>query len=61
MAGKKSDRKKGQARKVGRTKRAPMRTEKRFKRAYENKLKRVNRDRAKSGKTSSGGYRTRKS
>lgn len=50
MASKKSDRKKGQACKVGRTKRVPMRGEKRFRNAYENKLRRVNRDRAKSGK-----------
>jgi len=47
---KKSDRKKGQARKVGRGKRVPMRLEKRFRNAYRNKLRRVNRNRAKSGK-----------
>ena len=40
----------GSSRKVGRTRRSPMRGERRFKRAYENKLRRVNRDRAKSGR-----------
>ena len=47
---KREGRKKGDPKKVERTKRVPLRGERRFKRAYENKLRRVNRDRAKSGK-----------
>ena len=48
--GKGSSAPKGSAAKVGRSKRKPGRLEDRFLRAYANKLRRVNRDRAKSGK-----------
>lgn len=51
---KKGQKPKGAAAKVGRGKRCPLRLERRYVRSYANKLNRVNRDRAKSGKPALG-------